>query len=1069
MTKNLKITITIIITFNILILNAQVKQVFQVLDFNTGKPIKGAQSELFGTKLTTDANGIATAILTNDKKGTFLPIRNWHLDGYLFFGSEYSSKHKYLQTKDTLKYYVIKPDVYYENIDKITDSLFSYWYKNIYLKKNKDLIDSTLAERTNGNTFANLYYANCFADNNIIEQCHSDAIDIYNPSILYILSQNQSNISNKIFSGEIDNAINIIKNDIDLENVSDIDLQNIILLRNLIFLNSTSDTTLISNYSKVLYEKKNDNSSAIRYIYDLNRDKKYQISDSLSIIWKERNDNPLNTLFLTPGLAECFDSQNNNTIKIFADEMLNKAKNNYLRYPCEESEEVLLNCYLNSVYSGIINKDSIIVNSFIDTVSNLISKTAENINNNLERAYYLINNYNKIIQFLEYAKPETLNFITKNYVDALKYISSENSKYTATQLQIAEFGYHIILKYIEDESLINDVLNLVYDANKKLCQRFPEMFSIRNMQVSSKLLGQAVTLNQDNSALKQSFSKYYENFDITNTHFPDCYINNYLDFNSTIEGYLTYNQNFSLTDEISNFTDELLRKKAVANNSSFYAEKAIFFNQIAEKLYSNELYEESIPYYLQSNEYCLKVIPSDESFWTNYLTNYLQMGDAHLHLKQFDKAIMTYGKIFDYGKEIPISLTPEYHFMKGSAHYYTGDAYKSQNNMKIAEKEYKLAEKEYTKAISLGNKNANATMGEMYFGKAVVAAQDKNLGKCSQLIDKSVIYYEASNLERQYQTYEKAKITHKDFAFQRNDMTTYINDIEDLLSYYKKFFSSNNNNAIRIYDLSNELLKFEDLEVDREIVCAKDMIDALFVLHDLGYNVDHYYLRALRILAEAYFKTDSVEKAITTYQDAYNVNTFIFKDTARDKWDYNSAILYNNIAECKEKMGRVIDTANKDLWYYRAIDTRDTAINILKFLAKDGDESITYIISSYLQKNAVSYYNVDMIISAIETFGEANKLLNKLYNSEYKAEVESDLIRNYTHIGAIYSDKNDHENAIKNLRTAVEYSTKAESITNYSTIAIITLIDLLEKQDKDANSAEISKLKVLGKEFRKKL
>ncbi len=1061
------VLLTIFLSANALSADAQVRQTFRVLDFSSGKPVGGAHSELYGTKLTTDANGIATAVLAGDKKGAFLPIRDWQREGYRFFGAAENSMYKYLQTKDTITHYIINKEEYYNNLDRLTDSIFSFWYRNSYLEGNRPLIDSALYFGINGARFANVLYGNCFIDNNMAEKCASNAKEIYNPMFLKVFNSEYPEIVGRLFAGDINGAVSEAGRRINQNGIADINPTLSDLYRYLRYLDFQSDTLRLSDITKSLYEKRLDNPTMVKYLYDLNKDKRYGLSDSLSAIWKKSNNNPLLSVYFTPGLAESFDKQDKNTIKTLSDDMLSVAMNNCLKYPCEESEEILLLSYMNSAYASIIINDSAQAVKMVDTVANFIPKISKSIEDNVERSRFLIEKYNTCSQFFEYATEETRGRIVEDYIKALETVYNDNRNSVANQLMTSECGYNI-LRFVEDETLIGKALDLVYDANKRLCKRFPVMFSVRNMQVASQMLGKAVTAGESPESIKSAFGKYTESFDIVEAVLPYCYVNNYLDFNSTIDGYLAYNQNFTLNDEIATFTDRLLIRKAEANNSSFYVEKAKFLNATAEKLYSSELFDESIAYYLQSNEMYEKILNGNDSLWTHYLTNLLQMGDAHLNLNQFDKAIMTYGRIYDFENQVPKARAAEYSFMKGSAHYYTGDAYKSQNNMKMAEKEYRSAEKEYNRAIALGSLDANATMGEMYFGKAVAAAQEANMKRCIDLVNKSVRYYEASGLERPYRTYEKAKTARKDFAKESGNIATYRKDLADLSAYYKKFLPLNSNYAGAIYDVSNEMLGVEGLDQATGLQCAEDMAEALIVLHDQGYDVDRHYFRTMHILADAYLGSDSVRKAILTYRDAYNINTIIYKDTAMMQWEYNSAVIYENLADCYEKMAEVTDTARRELWYYRATDTRDTAISILELLAKDGDESVTYRIATDLRDNALVFYRLDMVLSALDRYEKANELLSILYNSEYKSDVESDIIRNYTEKGLIHAENNDKEKAVANLRTALEYARKAERPTGFSLFAAIKLAEILG-EDKEANSAEISKLNKYIKDSRKSI
>ena len=93
-----------------------------------------------------------------------------------------------------------------------------------------------------------------------------------------------------------------------------------------------------------------------------------------------------------------------------------------------------------------------------------------------------------------------------------------------------------------------------------------------------------------------------------------------------------------------------------------------------------------------------------------------------------------------------------------------------------------------------------------------------------------------------------------------------------------------------------------------------------------------------------------------------------------------------------------------------------------------------------------------------------------LYNSEYKAEVEDDVIQNYFLKGVVYYDNDDEANALQYLRKAVEFGERveADNFSPYYLAAAAQLLEILEK-DKSANAAEIAKLNKAVKAMSKKL
>jgi len=251
---------------------------------------------------------------------------------------------------------------------------------------------------------------------------------------------------------------------------------------------------------------------------------------------------------------------------------------------------------------------------------------------------------------------------------------------------------------------------------------------------------------------------------------------------------------------------------------------------------------------------------------------------------------------------------------------------------------------------------------------------------------------------------------------------------------------------------------------------GKDVLDGLIYLDNQGKDVDLPYLRTLFNLARVYLASDSIQEALDIYRDCLNMNEYMYKDTAKHTYMGNMAEVYTNMAGCYERMAEDIDTAHSENWYYRAIDTRDTLIDLMKEINNDGDVNLTYRTAVQYRNNGALFYKLDMVPSAQDYFDKSNELLLMLYNSEYKAEVEDDIIQNYFLKGVVYKEVNNEEMALQNLRTAIEYGEKHESgeVSAAYVAALAQLIEILGK-DKTANAAEIAKLTKQLKEQTKKL
>ena len=494
---------------------------------------------------------------------------------------------------------------------------------------------------------------------------------------------------------------------------------------------------------------------------------------------------------------------------------------------------------------------------------------------------------------------------------------------------------------MEVDTKRGEVIKQLVDIDFKLSKDFPEYYAVQNVQAASQLLGNCLLNQCDNDEMQAAFRQYEQSFDVVNAQYPKAFIGIYLRYNKMIEGYLTANQLFALSSELDAFNDRLISIQADNDPQKILVAKAEAANEMAESLYQNEMFEESVVYYLQSNELYKQAMQKSDSLWIPYLMNFLQMGDAHLYQNQYDKAVMTYQKILDFEPQIPASVMPQYTSMKANVSYYIGDVYKSTGDMKRAEKEYKNAEKLFKKAISMGDMKAYQSMGEMYWGKAVAAAQKEDMKTCREMTTKAVSYYEKAPIERPLKRYEQAKSVMGEFYKQGEDAPNYYRTMADLEAYYKKFVNYDVSYASKMVQMAETVLNSGTITNEEAMTYSRDILDGLIYLNDAGENVQLPYLRGLFTMARVYIANDSVQQAINLYRDCLNMNEIMFKDTAENTYLNNMAEIYAPLANSYKLMAEEIDTAHSELWYYRSADTRDTLIDILKQLSADGDVNKT--------------------------------------------------------------------------------------------------------------------------------
>ena len=1055
---------------------SQAKQIFKVVNFDTKQPVAGATITLFGQTLMTNEQGVAVAILSADKKEAFLPLEQWKKEGYIYVGRTPETFFSFFQTKDTLKFYMVEKQNYRDEVKKVFEQFYRHFYDQQVMPLARDFSDSVNAGAASVSAMATALVESTFTINDIVKTCYSDASDLQKYESYQYDKPQFYEVLSHARKGEVNEAVAMAKEHIHLGDYSRENLDWIDFYRFLRLLESSDeDEDTLSNYTAILYKNHYEPYSAVDYITDLNRNSLFEKADSIARLEKPNNRNPRYTAVFAPSFIQFLMYPEKAKVKVTAEQQLETVSRTYEQYPFYKTLGDLYWTQKNLYYAYAFLEDSVSATRAIDSSLAIVQKLLTFDVDDYAKNQHLIeicqNMLNVVGYNLAYIPQATLYKLYDDIYNASLENYQADTSNLFLQLQLAENAVQWLQNVPDVDGRTakqKEILQQLVTVEFKLSETFPELYAVQNLQVSSQLLGTSLVSQSSNEELQQAFRQYERSYDVVNAVFPNAFNEIYLSYNATLETYLTAFQQFALSSELSAFTDRLISIEAKNDPQIILKKKAEYANHLAETLYKNEMYDESVAYYLQSNELYENAITKDEQLWLPYLNNYLQMGDAHLNLNQYDKAVMTYQKVLDFEPQIPASVIPQYTTMKGSVYYYVGDVYKSTGEMARAEKAYKTAEKHFKKAISLGDSSAYATLGEMYWSKAVIAAQDKDMKKCRQMVEQSVTYYENSPMERPLQTYERAKTVMSDFYKEEKNVQNYYRNVAELTDFYRKFVDYDEEYPFKLLQNAETMLNSGVVSKEEALQYSHDLLDGLMYLNEQGHDVEAAYLRGMFNMAHVYSVNDSVTQAIDLYQKCIKASVILYADTALATHKVNLMEIYSKLADCYEQMAEDIDTAHSELWYYRAVDTRDTLIDLMKELNDDGDVNMTYSTANQYRKNGVVFYHLDMIPSAQDYLDKSNELLMMLYNSEYKTEVEGDIIQNYFFKGAIYEDADNTEKALTNLRKAVSYGEQAdlsEQVPTYYIAAISMLLEVLEK-DKDANAAEIVKLKKQMKKVR---
>ena len=348
---------------------SQVKQVFQIFDFDTKKPLAGVTNTLYGQTVTTNAQGVAVVNMPADKKGDYLMYEDWQLDGYVYLGRFPESFYVYFQGKDTLKGYMVEASKYRAAVDKVFEKLYRFSYDQDVLPVSNKFAEDVKANPDKAVTLgSNLVDASLSRDP-VVRNCYEDASNI-NAYDLYEYPNPQfDEVKQMLLTGDVNKAVEMAKQHVDLTDNSRSSLEWIDFYRDLRDLElSTEEDAPMSNYTEVLYKNHFTPSIAVFYIQDLNRDALYDKADSVSAIEKANNRIPRYESSFEPSAFRYIVQDNNPAkLKTISENTLSIIKKVCQQYPYSTTFGDVAWNYKNIFLSYATLEDSVLASQAIDS------------------------------------------------------------------------------------------------------------------------------------------------------------------------------------------------------------------------------------------------------------------------------------------------------------------------------------------------------------------------------------------------------------------------------------------------------------------------------------------------------------------------------------------------------------------------------------------------------------------------------------------------------------------------------------------------------------------------------
>ncbi|MBO7646838.1 MAG: sel1 repeat family protein [Bacteroidales bacterium] len=1048
-------------------MDAQVKQIFKVVDITTGKPLSDATMTIYGQTLQTNAKGVAVITLPADRKGAYIAQDKWYKEGYVELSNFASYRHRTLQSSDTLFSYQIPEELFRQEMTDIFMKLYTQdidtlqkKIRKVYAENKDDAKGLKYFAQSLFDDAAGLMNGNADAD-------LSDAFDIVN--MLYNDRQLPADIRQALRDCDINKAVSLAREQIKADDVSLENLTNIARYLDLKTLYAcTKDTSADSPYSKILYEQHFAEDATILHLYRLSAENRYD--EYKEIVEKEKDKNLLenfNILFEDNPFQ--YEGKDYNKYRAAAARRIEVEKQVLQKHPEAGAYKSVSNAYEVLYYTDYRLGDTVKMMADLDSVFAYQNRYAElyrqgAFKNDLIALWSLSRPIGAMRNQYHSCNNARIIEIASKIMNIAEHLYRNNPDNPMAQVLYGVKAYdcYALIKELDDENeTYSTVTQKLNEIQQILLPKYREYTSIGNMQATSDLYWQSIFNDQDEATVKNNLKDYRASFDLLQNLFPMAFVDNYLSFNTIIEAYMAAEDKYLAVNELTDFNEELLKLQATKEGKSLATKKALYYNNVAEKLYSYELYEKGISQYQRANDYFKQAIADDHHNWISYLGNLLQMGDAYLYSKQYDNAIASYRKILAEEPNIPADIMPKYLNMKGQAYWYEGDVYGTLNDASAANKCYKTAEKWLKKAIAAGDSTAFRSLGEMYFNKGINTYKAGDIKKAYQLIGQSEGYYATYPLETPSERYESVLDIMEEYYSEQENVTGLIQVEKEKAAYYKQFADASLKHRSNYVESLRKLTKLYTLP-QITIPYREEYLQELLVLANYRENMELPYMQGCFAMAEDYRQLDSAEKAIEYYERCVEMNDIIYRDTARTEWEKNMIDIDIPLSACYEAMAEV-DTADAKQWYLKSIETRDSLTSWMKkYCALDEKNlNLAYKLSYQYYRNALVCAEAEMPYMGLEILDKSDAILLDFYNGEYRSAVEEDLVRNYWLRGAIYDEEDDvdkakelYGNAIKCADNAIDPS----SVAKWAVVSISSYIDLLE-DDPTADPNQIKALK----------
>ena len=1050
--------------------NAQVRQIFKVMDYGAGKPIDGATFECCGQKLSTDANGVAVFTSKKHKYGDYCESDNIKAEGYIGFGPRWKNRKSELLCKDTIVYYMADAKQFFDERERVFDSLFMFKYRNEIVPSLKEAANMVYFGSDASELSQKLVSQNYFIETR--DLFFNTANNAHPLNMYFIDKEIRRPCEEYLLRGDAEKCLQTAKSQIVEGDNSDKNLQRIAYYLEL--RDAMNDTTHVSHYYKILYDNGfRSDDFLYNYYYELENEGKIDEAEQLQKTELAKTKSPYLKLKLGQNPFKIYskDPENPN-----AKDALQSCSDNIKANRSVKQNYFVLNnlayYYRSASYISFLEDNQQQAELYLDSAFNTILKLdKKDFSNELSYKRGILNRLSVLPCFNGFESP-TSDKIKDYALRLTKEIYDEKPTLCSRLL------YMYLLRDMITE---NDSLTIIYlpamdSLEQSLKDELPYILSPDIFRTKFNTTVAALYSEGTPGEILDNFNEYKKAFYACRELYPDIFESTCLhnNFNIKRSGYKTGND--FIAEPADALSEEILTAEAKKDGTDSLLMKGAFYNVQAENLYRDEYYQQSMRCYDRAAEYYTRSAANDTSgfAYIKLCDNLLQKGDAYYNLKRYDDAIATYQKVFDYEKQIPQPAKPRYTAQKGQAYHFEGDMMLAQKEYKKANKLFDKAEKEFKKAEKMGDSTLYGHWAELHFSKAILNLQQDKENKMIE---------ELQTTEKIYQTLPMT-IASRKYEMVKNTLLKHYKETEDWSNYlvckttYHQYLDSVKYTDFEHYqEYVDNAIQLGDLWAEYGLPTAvlrfyKEAKDGKEFLMGYGHDPDDEYYKLAFQVGRYYRICDSTQKAIDQFVECERINLLMYSDTAPETAMFNDLNIKSQTAQCYEDLAQS-DTVDGDKWYKEAIPLYSLVVN--KLSTMDTNPSLKRNLGYYHRRLANVHLNLNHYYSADKHFDTALAVMLPLYNGEFKEYTEEEVARDYLGKAIIYRSNEDYEDfsKAKELLTACietcQKATDPDELLNIQYYAVSMLLDILEDPTQHASETDIKNYHKQKAELEKKL